>query len=61
MVYKSKGIKCLTPTYSHIHWSTLIDSSLASVHLEIKQTGENADTSKEPNPEVEVEVNGLTP
>lgn len=38
-----------------------IESSITYVHLDIKKTGEDADTSKEPNIEVDDEVNKLTP
>lgn len=58
---KPKCIESFTPTFSLIHWSTLIDSSLTFIHPEIKQNSEDASTSKEPNSGVEVDVTNLSP
>lgn len=58
---KSKGIESLTSTFSPFHWLEFIESSLASVRLEIKKPGEDTSTSKEPNSEARVDVSKLSP
>lgn len=63
MIVDPTGIPRSTPfeTFSHIHWSNLIDSSLSFIHPENKSTSQGTRVSTEPNPEAEVDVDQLSP
>lgn len=63
MVDDPTGIPCSTPyeTFSHIHWSYFINSSLSPSHPYNKPTSEGACILTEPNPEAEADDDHLSP